>query len=339
MIHRVHALRLLATAALGFLSQTNCKPTVEAAKPTPVRVDGSSTVFLVSEAAAAEYRADHPNADISVGISGTSVGLRRLCAQEIQMANASRLINVSERHLCQRKGLQFVELPIGFDGIVVAVHPKNTWVRHLTVEDLLRMWRHEAQNHITKWSDLHKGWPQRPLHLFGADAESGTFDYFVEAIGADTSRTDYTASSDDSVLVQAVANDELALGFFGFAYYLENAHRLRAVPIDDRRSKNGAGPINPTPASIRDGSYQPLSRPMFLYTSQSGLRRPETKRFLSWYLSNIARLVESVGYIPLPPSTNAEIFARFKRAATGSAFPPTSSNVGIGSSDLLDRLR
>ena len=225
--------------------------------------------------------------------------------------------------------------------MVVVVHPNNTWVDHLTVDELRKMWAPESQGKITRWSQVRAGWPDRELHLFGAGVDSGTYDYFTEAINGKegASRGDFTSSEDDNVLVQGVATDELALGFFGIAYYEQNQGRLKAVAIDDGRDDNGQGPIRPSMTTVKDGTYQPLSRPLFIYIAHPSAERPEVQAYMDYYLTSAAPLVREVGYVPLTDEGYRLAKAHFDRRVPGTVFGSGGSQVGVTIEDLLARER
>ena len=280
-----------------------------------VSVDGSSTVFPVTEAVAEDFRAVQPGVRVTVGVSGTGGGFQKFGNGEIDVADASRPIKASEIEAMQANAIEFIELPVAFDGLSIVVHPDNDWVDHLTVEELQRIWQPEST--VKNWSDVRAGWPDRPIALYGAGTDSGTFDYFTEAIvgKSGAARSDYTASEDDNVLVQGVEGDPAALGFFGFAYYVENAERLKLVPIDA-----GAGPVAPTHESINDGSYRPLSRPIFIYVSTAASARPEVEAFVDFYLEQAATLAEEVGYVALPADAYQAVAARWQQRVTGSVY-------------------
>jgi len=284
------ALLALALAACGGGRQN------EAARV--VRIDGSSTVFPITEAVAEEFQREHRDVRVTVGISGTGGGFQKFCRGEIDIADASRPIKPTEIEQCRTAKVEFIELPVAYDGLVVVVNPKNTWVDHLTTDELKRLWAPDAQGKVTRWSQIRTGWPDREVHLFGPGVDSGTYDYFTEAVvgkeGA--SRGDYTSSEDDNVLVQGISGDELALGFFGIAYYENNQGRLKAVPIDDGRDDNGKGPITASAESVKDATYQPLSRPLFLYVSAQAAKRPEVRQLTEYFLGKGEALVLEVGY-------------------------------------------
>jgi phosphate transport system substrate-binding protein len=237
-----------------------------------IRIDGSSTVYPITEAAAEEFQKQNP-AKVTIGVSGTGGGFKKFCAGEIAIAGASRPIKETEEQACAAAKIDFVELPVAYDGLAVVVHPKNSWAKSLTVAELKKIWEPTAQQHVMTWSQVRAGWPDRPLQLFGPGVDSGTYDYFTKAIvGTEhKSRGDYTSSEDDNVLVQGVSRDEGGLGFFGLAYYEGNADKLKLVPIDDGIAENGRGPVQPSTQTVSDGTYQPLSRPVFLYIAKSAL--------------------------------------------------------------------
>jgi phosphate transport system substrate-binding protein len=297
-----------------------------------VRGDGSSTVFLISEAVAEEFQKVTPDVRLTVGVSGTGGGFKKFCAGETDFQNASRPIKQSEIEICEKNGVSWVELPIAFDGIAVVVHPENTFVDHLTRDELKKMWEPEAQGVVKTWSQIRAGWPDTPLKLFGAGVDSGTYDYFTEAIvgKAHSSRGDYTSSEDDNVIVRGVSADKNALGYFGFAYFEENQKALKAIPVD-----GGKGPVSVSVASIGDGSYFPLSRPLFLYVSVKALDRPEVKAFMDFYIAQAAKLSREVGYIPLPAEAYPLAQARIDKKKTGSLFSAKGSQIGVSIKELL----
>jgi phosphate transport system substrate-binding protein len=303
-----------------------------------IRLDGSSTVYPISEAVAEEFQIAHQGMRVTVGVSGTGGGFQKFCAGETDITNASRPIKSVEVETCAAAGIAFTELPVAYDGLAVVVHPANTWVDHVTVAELRTIWAPEAQGTVLKWSDVRPGWPDRELHLFGAGVDSGTYDYFTEAIVGQegASRGDFTASEDDNVLVQGVSTDETALGFFGFEYFDQNRSRLKLVPVDDGRDDNGSGPIAPSPETVRNGTYQPLSRPLFIYLSHPSLERPEVRAFIDFYLSEGASLIEEVGSIPFNAEEYALVRARYEQRVPGSLFTG-GSQVGVTIDDLLSR--
>ncbi|MBK9035953.1 MAG: PstS family phosphate ABC transporter substrate-binding protein [Myxococcales bacterium] len=300
-----------------------------------IAIDGSSTVFLISAAVAESAKKDL-GIDATVGASGTGGGFKKFCAGEIEIGGASRPIKATEAEACKAKGIEWIELPVAYDGIAVVVNNKNTWVDKLTVDELKKMWEPAAEGTITKWSQIREGWPDQPLRLLGAGADSGTYDYFTAAlVGKEhSSRGDFRQSEDDNVLVQGVESDENALGFFGFAYYAENKDKLKIVPIDNGNPSDGDGPIVPSPETIAGGSYQPLSRPIFIYVSTAALAKPHVVKFVEYYLANTAKLAAKVGYVSLPAKVDDLAKKRFTDRKTGSVFAG-GSKVGVTLEQLL----
>ncbi|MGE0581008.1 MAG: PstS family phosphate ABC transporter substrate-binding protein [Steroidobacteraceae bacterium] len=307
----------------------------DAAAQQTIRLDGSSTVFPISEAVAEEFQiAKRGKVRVTVGISGTGGGLKKFCRGEIDIADASRPISRSEMDACAKAGIRYVELPVAYDALTVAVNPKNTWVDTLTVADLKKMWEPAAQGKVMTWKDVNPKWPASPLKLYGPGADSGTFDYFTEAtVGkAKSSRGDFTASEDDNVLVQGVESDVNALAYFGYAYYAPNAARMRAVKIVNSKGRA----VGPSPQGVLDGSYEPLSRPIFIYVSLASAQRPEVKEFVEFYLTKGAPLVEEVKYVPLAQGAYALALANFRAGKAGSAFGGRNE-VGLTVEQLLAR--
>jgi phosphate transport system substrate-binding protein len=318
---------LLAFAVLlGFLPS--------AVKAQVIQIDGSSTVFPVTEAVAEEFqKAKKGKIKVTVGIAGTGGGFKKFCRGETDISDASRPILKQEMESCKAAGIEYVELPVAFDALTVMVNPKNNWSPSMTVAELKKIWEPAAQGKITNWNQIREKWPNAPLKLFGAGADSGTFDYFTEAITgkAKSSRGDFTASEDDNVLVQGIANDVNALGFFGFAYYAENKDKLKAVAVD-----NGKGAVGPSEKTVLDGSYQPLSRPIYIYVSKKSLAKPEVREFTEFYLKNAPKLVREVKYVPLPDKLYTVGADRLKAGKVGTAFGG-SAEVGVTIDDLVKR--
>ncbi len=262
-----------------------------------VAIDGSSTVFPISEAMAEEFQIANRGVRVTVGISGTGGGFKKFCGGETDISDASRPIKDSERELCAENGIEPIELRVAWDGLTVVSNPANEWATCMTVDELKRLW--QPGSSIRNWSEIRSEWPDMEIELYGPDTDSGTFDYFTDAIVGeeDASRSDYTASADDNVLVIGVEGDEGALGYFGFAYYEESSDKLRAVEID-----NGDGCVGPSRETIETGSYAPLSRPMFIYVRRDALERPEIAAFVDFYLTNATALVPETGYVPLAES-------------------------------------
>ncbi len=311
----------------------------EAAEGTPqsqirgqIVIDGSSTVFPLSEAVADEFDKRYPGVKVLVGISGTGGGFKKFCQGETDISDASRPITEKEIEACKQKGIEFIELPVAFDALSVVVHPQNNWVTCITVEELRKMWEPAAQGVITRWNQVRPDWPDRPLRLYGAGTDSGTFDYFTEAIMGkeDASRGDYTASEDDNVLVQGVAGDVNSLGYFGLAYYLANKDRLKVLAID-----GGQGCVEPSFETVNNGRYKPLSRPLFIYVNAEAAKRPEVQAFVRFYLANIGTLAPDVGYVPLPNKAYELAMLRWEQGKTGTLFHGVEP--GLRVEDVLQR--
>jgi len=307
--------------------------------PTPiplegrVEIDGSSTVFPITEAVAEEFVKRHPRVKVTVAISGTGGGFKRFTVGETDINNASRPITLREMEAARQNKIDWIELPVAFDGLAIVVHPQNTWLSCITVAELKKMWEPAATGVVTRWNQVNPAWPDMPLRLYGAGTDSGTFDYFTEAImgKSRSSRGDYTASEDDNVLVQGVAGDGFSLGYMGLAYYEENKDKLKLVAVD-----GGQGCVYPTMETVSTGQYQPLSRPLFIYVSARAAERPEVDAFVRFYLENAARLAKEVGYIPLPKQAYELALQRFAQRKTGSIFAG-GPQVGVRIEDLLAR--
>jgi len=302
---------------------------------TVIKVDGSTTVYPITEAVAEEFqKAESGRVNVTVGQSGTGGGFKKLCAGETDLSDASRPIKPSEVALCGKNSIDYIELPVAFDGLTVAVNPSNTWVDFLTVEELQKMWAPEAEGRVRKWSDIRKGWPDKPLALFGASTDNGTFDYFTEAVNgkAGASRTDYTPSVDSNVRVQGVVSETGGLGYFGYAYYAENKDKLKAVPIAPAAGKS---PVAPSYETINNATYQPLSRPLFIYVNKASIGKPEVKRFVEYYLKHAAELSKEVGYVALPDNAYTLIEKRFAAKKTGTLFGGEGATIGVKIEDLL----
>ena len=259
-----------------------------------IEIDGSSTVFPITQAVAEEFQKINTEVRINVGISGTGGGFKRFTKGETDISDASRPISASEADLAKTNKISYIELKIALDGIAVVVHPQNTWVDYLTTAELKKIW--QPNSTVFKWSDIRAGWPDQPIHLYGPGTDSGTFDYFTEVINGVTksSRADFTASEDDNILVQGISGDPNSLGYFGYAYFIENKAKLKDIPID-----SGAGPVAPNDSTITANTYKPLSRPLFIYVNSAALKRAEVKAFVEFYMINGETLVHEVGYTPL----------------------------------------
>lgn len=301
-----------------------------------VKIDGSSTVYPVTEAVAEEFqKSTNGQVKVTVGISGTGGGFKKFCRGETDISDASRPILEKEMADCRAAGVQYIELPIAFDALTVVTNPKNTFLSQITVEELKKLWQPEAQNTVKTWNQVNPKWPAQPITLYGPGSDSGTFDYFTEAVvgKAKSSRGDYTASEDDNVLVQGVSRDMHALGYFGYAYYVENQNKLKAVPIVAAAGKPA---VSPSLSTVIDGSYQPLSRPIFIYINSKALARPEIKQFADFYLQNAEKLAAEVKYVPLTKEDYAHARKNLQDRKLGTAFGG-HAEVGVRIADLLKR--
>jgi len=274
-----------------------------------IQVDGSSTVFPVTEAVAEEYRTEQPDVKVTIGVSGTGGGFKKFSRGETNISNASRPIKDIEIEACKENNITYVELEVAYDGLAVLVNPENTWVDSFTIEELKKIWEPAAQGKIMKWNQIRPEWPNEEIHLFGPGVASGTYDYFTEAIvgKSGSSRGDFTASEDDHVLVQGIAGDKYSLGFFGLAYYTENADKLTLIGVH-----NGTEVVKPTLETVSNGTYKPLSRPLFIYVNSTSVKSPEVVDFVNFYLNNAGELAEDVGYIPLPTDIYKKQIENFK---------------------------
>jgi phosphate transport system substrate-binding protein len=308
--------------------------------PTPgpvegtILVDGSSTVAPITMAVAEEFQKVYPQVRVPVGISGTGGGFKKFCAGETDISDASRPIKKSEAEVCAQNNVEYIELPVGFDGLAVMVNPANDFVTCLTVEELKKIWEPDAEGKITNWSQVRAGFPDRPLTLYGPGVDSGTFDYFTEAIvgKAQASRGDYLPSEDDNVLVQGIAGDPNALGYFGLAYYEENKDKLKLVAID----AGDGNCVYPTPETVANGTYKPLSRPLFIYVNRARAdEKDEIDLFVKYYLEHAKTLVRDVGYIPLPDEIYSLAMQRYEKRIVGSVFKGGGPQVGVTLADLL----
>ena len=299
---------------------------------TIIKVDGSSTVFPITEAMADEFQRASSDIQVTVGVSGTGGGFERFCGGEIDITDASRPIKPIEAQACADSGIEYIELPVAFDGLSVMINPDNDWVDFLTVDELKDIWMPGSS--VEKWSDVRSEWPDDDIKLVGADTDSGTFDYFTKAIMGEegASRPDYTASTDDNVLVRYIAGEKDALGYFGYAYYGENTDKLKLVPIDP-----GSGPVSPSVQSIIDNSYIPLSRPLFIYVSLESSMKIEVRDFVSFYLAREnTDLVREVGYVELSDRVYQLVKERFDQGVTGSLFGEEGSQIGVTVEEVLE---
>jgi phosphate transport system substrate-binding protein len=268
-----------------------------------IRVDGSSTVFPLSMAIAEQFRTDHPNVKVPVRASGTGGGMKQFSVGDIDICNASREMTEGEQEICDKNKIEYIALKVAFDGLAVVVNPANDWCECITVEQLKSIWRPESDGTVTKWSDVNPDWPDEELKLYGPGTDSGTFDYFTEVIcgEARSSRSDYTASENDNALVRGVVADKGALGYFGIAYFSENKDELKLLSVD-----SGEGCVTPSEATVMDGTYEPLARPLLIYVNKKSLARPEVAEFVRFYMANAAKQSAEVGYVPVTDEVAAE---------------------------------
>src|SRR5262245_22299053 len=300
-----------------------------------IEVDGSSTVYPITEAVAEEFQSQGGGARVTVGISGTGGGFKRFCRGETDISNASRPILKEEMVTCAQAGVKYFELPIAYDAITIVVNKESTFADQLTVAELKTMWEPAAQGKVMNWNQIRSSFPNQPLKLAGPGADSGTFDYFTEAIVGRTkaSRGDYQASEDDNVIVQFVSRDKGALGYFGMAYFEENQDKLRAVPVVANGSTT---PVSPSAQTVVDGSYQPLSRPLFIYVKEKSVHRPEVKAFVDFYLKNADTLSREVGYVGLPAAAYQLAVKNFEAGKLGTGFGGTPEG-GLRVEEVLGR--
>ena len=300
-----------------------------------VKVDGSSTVYPITEAVAEEFQKAKKNAiKVTVGISGTGGGFKKFCRGEIDISDASRPILEKEMADCKAAGIEYYELPVAFDAITVVINPKNSFIKQLSVAELKKIWEPASQGKVARWNQVNAAWPDQPMKLFGPGADSGTFDYFTEAVvgKAKSSRGDFTASEDDNVLVQGVARDVNALGYFGFSYYVENKDKLKAVPIVNDKGQA----VTPSFDAVVKGTYQPLSRPIFIYVNAKSLGKPEVKEFVQFYMEQAAKLAQEVKYVPLPAHAYKTAWDHVMKNKKGTVFGGVAE-VGITIEELLRR--
>jgi phosphate transport system substrate-binding protein len=327
---RLNRWLVMSALAVFTATLTLAVPAVNSQNST-IKVDGSSTVYPITEAVAEDFQATGGGARVTVGLSGTGGGFKKFCAGETDISNASRPIKDEEIQACKAAGINYIELPIAYDALTVVVNNQNNWVSSMTVAELKKLWEPAAQGKITNWSQVRSGWPNAPIKLFGPGADSGTFDYFTDAIVGEegASRTDYLPSEDDNVLVQGVSRDKNALGYFGFAYYEANKDKLKAIGID-----GGKGAVMPSAATVQNGTYQPLSRPLFIYVSSKAVQRPEVKKFVEFFMTQGASLVQEVGYVPLPAQAYQLAMNNFNSNKMGSVFVGRET-VGVSIEQLL----
>lgn len=300
---------------------------------TTVKIDGSSTVFPITEAVAEEFQIQKKGkTHVTVGIAGTGGGFKKFCKGETDISNASRPILAAEMQICKDAGIKYIELPIAYDALTVVVNPKATWIDSITVAELKKMWEPAAQGIVKTWDQVNDKWPKQPITLYGPGTDSGTFDYFTEAVNgkAKSSRGDYTASEDDNVLVQGVMMNQNALAYFGYTYYANNASKIKALKV-----VNSAGvAVAPGDKAVLDGSYNPLSRPLMMYVNVESLKKPEVKEFVDFFLTNGAQYVKEVKYVPLAPVAYTLAKEHVKNQKIGTVFGGTPK-VGLKVEDLL----
>jgi phosphate transport system substrate-binding protein len=300
-----------------------------------VKVDGSSTVFPITEAVAEEFQKAKKQAiKVTVGISGTGGGFKKFCRGETDISGASRPILKKEMDDCKAAAIEYFELPVAFDALTVVINPKNGFIKQLTIAEMKKMWQPGAQGKVTRWNQVNAQWPDAPMKLFGPGADSGTFDYFTEAVvgKSKSSRGDFTASEDDNVLVQGVARDVNGLGYFGFAYYVENKDKLKAVPIVNDKGQA----VVPSFEAVIAGTYSPLARPIFIYVNAKSLGKPEVKEFVQYYMTHGAKLAKEVKYVPLPDSAYQIAWEHVAKGKKGTVFGGIAE-VGITIEELLRR--
>ena len=301
---------------------------------TLVKVDGSSTVYPITEAVAEDFQKSKKNSiKVTVGISGTGGGFKKFCRGETDVSNASRPITKKEMEDCKAAGVEFMEFPVAYDALTVVINLKNDWARNMTVAQLKAIWEPAAQGKIANWKQVNPAWPDRPLKLYGPGADSGTFEYFTEAINGKSKATrgDFTASEDDNVLVQGVARDVGGLGYFGFAYFVENKDKLGAVSV---ATETGKPAVAPSLDSVINGSYQPLARPIFIYVNAKAADRPDVKEFVEYYMKHGENLAKEVKYVPLPAKAYAYNLDHFAKRAKGTKFGG-ENKVGMTIEELM----
>ena len=322
---KILGLVVVTAAALGL---------APAAPAQIVKVDGSSTVYPITEAVAEEFQKSKKGViKVTVGISGTGGGFKKFCRGEIDISDASRPILKAEMEECRKNGIEYMEMPVAYDALTIVINPKNTWIKSLTVAELKKMWEPAAQGKVTRWNQVNPAWPDAPFKLFGAGSDSGTFEYFTEAIvgKAKASRGDYTASEDDNVLVQGVSRDVNAIGYFGYAYYAENRDKLKALPIVN--AKLGRA-VEPSADTVINGTYQPLARPIFIYVNAKSAAKPEVKEFIEYFNKSADKLVREVKYVPLPAKAYSYNLDTMSKMRLGTKFEG-ENKVGLTIEDLM----
>jgi len=325
--------KLYASLSLLMLASIFAAQPVKA--QSTIKIDGSSTVFPITEAVSESFREKNSQVKFTIGIAGTGGGFKKFCKGETDISDASRPILKKEMAECNKNGVYYLELPVAFDALTVVIHPQNKFLGKITVDELKKIWEPAAQGVITTWNQVNPAWPKTAIKLYGPGAESGTFDYFTEAVNGKSklSRTDYTASEDDNVIVQGVSRDINALGYLGFAYYSENNKKLKAAAIIQ---KNGKNAVLPSVKTVMDASYQPLARPLFIYVNAKADERPEVRAFVDHYLNNAESIAKQVKYIPLSMKDYRHTMVNYKVKKTGTAFGG-EAEVGVTIEELLKR--
>lgn len=327
----------LLVVALSLVGCSGCGKS-GSGDPSLIKIDGSSTVYPVTEAVAEEFQKEKQGkVKVTVGVSGTGGGFKKFCRGETDIADASRPILREEMDEAKKNGIEYIELPICFDALTVAVNAQNDWATTMTVAELKKLWEPAAQGKITHWNQIRPEWPNEKIALYGAGSDSGTFDYFTEAIvgKAKSSRGDYQASEDDNVLVQGVQGNKFALGYFGYAYYATHADKLKAVAIqwDKNKAKEA---VLPSVESVVKGTYNPLSRPLFLYVNRKAADRDDVKEFIEFYLTNGSKLAAEVKYVPIPDKAYEMALERFRKREVGTAFGGVPE-LGLPVEEILNR--
>lgn len=335
---KMAVLAIAVCTFLGFACGGGGRTDAGSTESAVIKIDGSSTVFPITEAVAEEFQKEKQGkVNVTVGISGTGGGFKKFVRGEIDVSDASRPILTEEMAQARANGIEYIELPIAFDALTVVVNPQNTWVTSMTVAELKKIWEPEAQGKITNWNQIRPEWPNEKIALFGAGADSGTFDYFTEAIVGKpkASRGDYTASEDDNVLVQGVEGNKYALGYIPYAYFEPHRTRMKAVGIEWEKNKV-QGAVMPSPENVLAGTYNPLSRPLFIYISRKSVDKPAVKDFVEFYLKNVGLLAKEVKYLPLPDIAYQMAIERFRAMQTGTGFGGIPE-VGLPVEEILKR--
>ncbi len=329
--------KVLACSALALAATAAVASATANLADKEIKIDGSSTVYPVTEAVAEGFMKNNRGVNVTVGVSGTGGGFKKFSRGETDISNASRPISAKEMEEAKKNGVEYIELPVCFDALTVVISKDNTWAETMTTADLKKMWEPEAQGKIMKWSDVRPEWPAQPIKLYGPGTDSGTFDYFTEAINhkGKASRGDFTASEDDNILVRGVEGDKYAIGYFGFAYYAAHQDKLKAVKID--WDKDSVGAVGPSKETVINGTYNPLSRPIFIYVNKkSAQTKPEVTQFVEYYLKNAAKMSSDVKYVPFPDSTYEACRSRFAKLDTGTAFGGEAA-VGLPIDEVMKR--